>query len=215
MGSTDSGDALKPSFWDTVPVRAGGFWLGTAMSSKGFRRRRLGDRIGAVVRLAGSNGAAGVAEEELDAIGAELRDRRAFWHRLLKLDQRSEAPADHSLRRLVANTPGELLVGLFLVPLAIFLWRAVIAILVVLLILTIVRRPNVRARARQALTTEECPECDYPLAELSASVALERRLECRLGPERCPECGCGWPLVPASIEAGPERGKVKPVIVVR
>jgi hypothetical protein len=212
MAPPDEAAALKPMFWDTVPSRVSRLWLGTAVSTMEFRRRRLRERIAATERLLRSGDFPGaMSVEELDAIGKELRDRRERWKRLLDISEHAtipaaprDSPVTDALRSSVRHAPTELVLGLFLLPLAFFLQWAIAAILGLLLAIAVVRRPNVRALATQALTSDECPGCGYPLAELGPGAGLEERLRCRLGPDRCPECGCAWPLLPASMDTGRE-----------
>lgn len=66
-------------------------------------------------------------------------------------------------------------------------------------------------RDHQRLVDHACMNCGYPLAEVPTTwAAAQRRPDApagsdnpadqpireRLGPDRCPECGCHWPLIP-------------------
>jgi hypothetical protein len=55
-------------------------------------------------------------------------------------------------------------------------------------------------RLRRSLEELSCPDCAYPLADFSLGSWRGHQVQ-GLGPRRCTECGCPWPLVP------PPRGR--------
>jgi hypothetical protein len=52
-----------------------------------------------------------------------------------------------------------------------------------------------RKRLLQAIDGVACPDCGYPLASIPAAAPPPEGQTGTIGPERCPECGCPWPLV--------------------
>ncbi len=55
-------------------------------------------------------------------------------------------------------------------------------------------------RLRRSLEELSCPDCGYPLADFALGSWRGHEVQ-GLGPRRCTECGCPWPLVP------PPRGR--------
>ena len=49
-------------------------------------------------------------------------------------------------------------------------------------------------RIVRCLVLSLCPDCEYSLGELPDAIEFSNGE--RTGPERCPECGAPWPLVP-------------------
>jgi uncharacterized membrane protein YhaH (DUF805 family) len=56
-------------------------------------------------------------------------------------------------------------------------------------------------RLRRSLEELSCPDCGYPLADFALGSWRGHQVQ-GLGPRRCTECGCPWPLIP------PPRGRV-------
>lgn len=58
------------------------------------------------------------------------------------------------------------------------------------------RIKHVRQLARDTLADATCPDCRYPLREIPSVIDPATTFDVPIGPERCPECGCPWPLIP-------------------
>lgn len=55
-------------------------------------------------------------------------------------------------------------------------------------------------RLTGAAANRRCPDCDYPLADLPSPFdSASSAAPIRSGPERCPECGTPWPLIPPRL----------------
>jgi hypothetical protein len=55
---------------------------------------------------------------------------------------------------------------------------------------------RIRRRLRGALARVSCPDCGYDLRGLAPAVSRAQLDGVSTGPERCPECGSLWPLIP-------------------
>jgi hypothetical protein len=79
-------------------------------------------------------------------------------------------------------------------------WRLAGPLLIVVLFAVLMRRGFSGFRQRRSLTrlqAGQCIDCGYSLAELpSRRLATRDGGSISVGPERCPECGCPWPMVP-------------------
>jgi hypothetical protein len=56
-----------------------------------------------------------------------------------------------------------------------------------------------RKRLRGALAQVNCPDCGYDLRDCAPAIAREGLGGFFIGPERCPECGSLWPLLPPPV----------------
>lgn len=55
------------------------------------------------------------------------------------------------------------------------------------------------ARLAQAAANRTCPDCNYPLGNLPSPFAGASGPLIPSGPERCPECGTPWPMIPPRL----------------
>lgn len=62
-----------------------------------------------------------------------------------------------------------------------------------------------RRRLSLALRTRSCPNCRYALGSLPEAIDPALLGGERVGPERCPECGSRWPLVPPPVDDEPAK----------
>jgi hypothetical protein len=54
-------------------------------------------------------------------------------------------------------------------------------------------------RLARAAAQRRCPDCSYPLADLPTPFDGAPGSPIPAGPERCPECGSPWPLIPPRL----------------
>ena len=132
---------------------------------------------------------------------AVLQHRRDYWLRLLDgLPSDSvRAPASTS-NGILEIWLGTIVLVLLLAAVSMPIISIPLAVLLILLIIRAVYRHILRSRMLVSLREELCSGCMYPLrglGELPTSAGAAR-----LGPSRCPECGCPWPLVPSPGKAG-------------
>lgn len=57
-------------------------------------------------------------------------------------------------------------------------------------------------RAVRAVRNRRCPDCNYDLSGLPDAIEIDGL---SIGPDRCPECGSPWPLVPPPLVKPPDR----------
>lgn len=55
------------------------------------------------------------------------------------------------------------------------------------------------ARLARAAVSQHCPDCSYPLGDLPTPFNGAPGPPIRSGPERCPECGTPWPMIPPRL----------------
>ncbi|MBX3380531.1 MAG: hypothetical protein KF805_10580 [Phycisphaeraceae bacterium] len=63
---------------------------------------------------------------------------------------------------------------------------------------------RMKARLGGAIAGRSCPDCGYQV-EQGVVVNTEPHIEIAIGPERCSECGCPWPLIPSALGTDSER----------
>lgn len=63
---------------------------------------------------------------------------------------------------------------------------------------------RMKARLGGAIAGRSCPDCGYEVDQ-GVVVNTEPHVEIAIGPERCSECGCPWPLVPSELGTDSER----------
>lgn len=131
-------------------------------------------------------------------ISRELRDRREYW--------RNEFTSPRYWRR-IRNAGDVFMLGCFVVasfvflrmvfptPLAAFLALPIAAVTTLLMS---AYRCRGTGRLVRALRLPQCPACSYDVSALSAipHAQLDGQI---IGPDRCPECGTPWPLVPPPV----------------
>lgn len=67
------------------------------------------------------------------------------------------------------------------------------------LALYMILHARLRRRLRGALDQESCPDCAYDLRACPPAIPREQLSGQLIGPERCPECGSLWPLLPPPV----------------
>ena len=58
-------------------------------------------------------------------------------------------------------------------------------------------------RISHAIRAGQCPDCRYDLSTLPSPFASSEPRPINSGPERCPECGAPWPLIPPAFDELP------------
>lgn len=128
-------------------------------------------------------------------VSLELHRRREWW--------RNEFTSPHDRRR-VRNAVDVALLGCFIVasfvllrmvlsnPLAAFLALPISAVATLMMT---AYRCRLAGRLVRAIRMPQCPACAYDVSALSA-IPPERIDGQISGPDRCPECGTPWPLIP-------------------
>jgi hypothetical protein len=61
---------------------------------------------------------------------------------------------------------------------------------------------RMKARLGGAIAGRSCPDCGYEV-EQGVVVNTEPSIDIAIGPERCSECGCPWPLIPSELGSDP------------
>lgn len=208
-------DAVSP--WDLVPERVGRHWTGSV--GGGQQHPRMIARTEGIDRLC-QRMAAGPPESDEPAflaLGADLSARRRAWRSILGLgpppsarpvepvsqqtDGGEDSPVLDSLRHAPGNIATGFLFGGGAVVVLLILAGALWVALGVAAIggAALASRPGLRRRLARALDDDRCPKCSYDLRGIGPPLGLEAKLDVRVGPARCPECGCAWPLVPATV----------------
>lgn len=203
--------ALTP--WDSVSVRMGRFWTGRV--SRRAQPGRLASQTEGVERLAAdlAGDAAEAHRAEIEGLAADIAGRRRLWAYILRLEAQpvqaaaapdgEESPVWARLREAPSNIAGGFLVAgladFMLLALFGLIWNA-IAASAAIGVAALASRPWQRRRLGRALARDECPKCSYDLSGSGVSLELEARIVVRLGPRKCSESGCTWPLVPALVQ---------------
>lgn len=86
---------------------------------------------------------------------------------------------------------------------------AVFACVIVFIVWQRVTWNRIRSRLSDAIDGRCCPDCGYEV-EQGSVVQTEPHIEIAIGPERCSECGCPWPLIPSDSGIEPERWERRP-----
>lgn len=60
-----------------------------------------------------------------------------------------------------------------------------------------------RSSNRQRPRGKRCPDCDYNLDGVLPAIEPAGSAGVDVGPRFCPECACGWPLVPPPVPGDP------------
>lgn len=58
------------------------------------------------------------------------------------------------------------------------------------------RMGAIAKRLKRSLSELTCPDCSYPMTSIPAAIDPALSGGVNIGPERCHECGCRWPLIP-------------------
>lgn len=143
-------------------------------------------------------------------LARQLERRRAFWRTALL-----SARPEHLQTPELALTFAGLVVAAAVVDqvLRAYLFSGIHSMFYIAVALapTALYARRLARRDHRRLLDHACMNCGYPLAEVPTTWATAPRrpdapagsdnpvdhpIRERLGPERCPECGCHWPLVP-------------------
>jgi hypothetical protein len=164
------------------------------------RRRRV--RLAAVVVSRSERPDADPAD--LATFGEEVRARRRAW-----LDGSTRPRGFNQRTRLMHLYPPAVTLmyaGMSAIPLGMFLngWQAVMSLLAAAgqwigIGLGIWLPGRLLARLDRCARELACPDCGYDLASVPGAFALEATAGVPVGPRRCVECGCPWPLVPPPV----------------
>ncbi len=136
-------------------------------------------------------------------VAAVLQDRRSYWkkpyvtfysgsptHGFYALDPVAQHLAFAALALIMSfSVLVQLRTGL--VGIAV-----ITAIAIALAAASTQRLRWVRMRTQRRIRSGQCPDCSYPLAELPDAIDPSLVGGAHTGPDRCPECGTHWPLVP-------------------
>jgi hypothetical protein len=144
-------------------------------------------------------------EGDLRVLGEELRQRRECW-------RRGASRPKPAAMAWVYPPSGTLMIagflGMAIGPLMyggpLVTWGRSLPFLVpVGMVCAVV---GSRALARRLLTRlgrslerGACPDCGYDLSRVPAAFPIETTAGGPVGPRRCVECGCPWPLVPPPV----------------
>lgn len=188
------------ALWDTLPDVRFRCEFFTAPTPTAARKRRATERTADFA-------AAAAGLEPATSLAHDLARRRDRWQEQLEEPDSNQESSRRGLHRgiLEALTCGadEVIVLVLLVSaLALVVSTIMGLILAVPWLVWHISRVQRRRRCRLALEHTRCPDCGYDLK--GAPEPIDRAILGGLsaGPDRCPECGVPWPLVPP-----PTRGR--------
>lgn len=145
---------------------------------------------------------------ELDAMGRDVLARRSAW------ESGTTRPKGHWGRVSLMNlyTPAMTLfyAGMMTMPLHLItgsqrgLGResftcAVLLIQFASMGLGLWLAGRVLRRLDRSAREPVCPDCEYDLSGVPGAFDVKATANVPVGPRRCPECGCPWPLVPPPV----------------
>lgn len=197
--------AARPANWDRLKL----VYPGSDRPARCTPHDRCHRRTEILARLVGFKSLR-AGEPLVQAAASELRNRFTYWRRSYDAIPVTRTELKHKIRaRRIAIG---LLMGLVLIAPAVTflaitsssgtppsaLFTCAVIGLTLSVFLGVWLEPEPRAqRCANALVGRWCCDCRYDL--LGSPDAIEPALleGLRVGPQRCPECGCAWPLVPA------------------
>lgn len=201
-GSRAGSHGAPYALWDTLKdlrFRWGWFFAATPTAARSERARQ---RVGMYAEAARN----GVFDFRL---AEDLARRRRMWERHLD-DGSTEPDAEGYRKRRRHEWAGplgeflfiggdEVFVALIAGAIAVVAGTALGVLLAIPWLAWHIARTRRRARCRKALAARVCPDCSYDLSGLPDEIEPENLEGQRIGPERCPECGVPWPLLPPPV----------------